>query len=158
MKYRILIAFLFVLHGVPLSGSLSTQKPNVTLISSTVATTLSNSTQSDTESKANPVGNSSVTSVVPPTTTTSANFNALNTTTEITETRPQYPSLHRALTPSEEKLEALSCDLPLLPNDYRIWKGNETHELLLPIAVSTLKELYCPHVATTNYSNFYNHN
>ncbi|KAH0815335.1 hypothetical protein GEV33_007456 [Tenebrio molitor] len=134
MKYPILIASLFVLHGVHSSGSLSTQKPNVTLISSTASTTPGSSTQGVTESKANPVGNSPVTSPAP-TTTTSPNLNVLNATTEITETRPQYPSLHGALTSLEEKLEALACDLPLLPTEYRIWKGNETHELLLPITV-----------------------
>ncbi|CAH1377628.1 unnamed protein product [Tenebrio molitor] len=136
MKYPILIASLFVLHGVHSSGSLSTQKPNVTLISSTASTTPGSSTQGVTESKANPVGNSPVTSPAP-TTTTSPNLNVLNATTEITETRPQYPSLHGALTSLEEKLEALACDLPLLPTEYRIWKGNETHELLLPITVPT---------------------
>ncbi|KAK5639416.1 hypothetical protein RI129_011908 [Pyrocoelia pectoralis] len=32
----------------------------------------------------------------------------------------------------EEKLRSLACDLPLIPKDSRVWKGNETHELLLP--------------------------
>ncbi|XP_017777386.1 PREDICTED: delta and Notch-like epidermal growth factor-related receptor, partial [Nicrophorus vespilloides] len=35
----------------------------------------------------------------------------------------------------EEKLDLLGCDLPLLPPQSRVWKGNETHELLLPITI-----------------------
>lgn len=50
-------------------------------------------------------------------------------------TRPPY----RMVPAFEEKIDSLSCDLPLLPSQYRIWKGNETHELLLPITVSVFK-------------------
>jgi hypothetical protein len=117
MKYPILIASLFVLHGVHSSGSLSTQKPNVTLISSTASTTPGSSTQGVTESKANPVGNSPVTSPAP-TTTTSPNLNVLNATTEITETRPQYPSLHGA--PHVPRREAGGARLRLATPTHRI--------------------------------------
>ncbi|XP_044256484.1 delta and Notch-like epidermal growth factor-related receptor [Tribolium madens] len=124
MRYRVLIASLCFFSS---SECFLTENPNVTLIPST-------STQIVTESKTDLVGNSPVTSPVPM--TTSANFN-LNTTTEISESRPQYPPLHRILTPIEEKIQALACDVPVLPTEYRIWKGNETHELLLPITVPT---------------------
>jgi hypothetical protein len=42
-----------------------------------------------------------------------------------------------ARTPSrlDERLEALDCDIPLLPAESRLWRGNETHELTLPITV-----------------------
>lgn len=149
MKYRILIASLFLL---PSGDCLSTQKPNVTLISTPATSTTPNVT----ESKADPVGNSPVTSPVP--TTTSANFNLVNTSTESSETRPQYPPLHRVLTPIEEKIQALACDVPVLPTEYRIWKGNETHELLLPITVSSSELTISPHishVATTNWPRLY---
>ena len=39
----------------------------------------------------------------------------------------------------EEKLLSLSCNLPLIPNESRLWRGNETHELLLPRVVC----IYC---------------
>ena len=87
MKHRILIAFFFVFYGATSSrGTFSTQKPNATLITSTVATTSASPTPTVTESKADPVGNSPVTSP-PPTTTTSASFNAVNTTTDVPETQ-----------------------------------------------------------------------
>lgn len=38
----------------------------------------------------------------------------------------------------EEQLVTLSCDLPELPAGYRLWKGNETHELLLPRKASLI--------------------
>lgn len=45
-----------------------------------------------------------------------------------------------ARTPSrlDERLEALDCDIPLLPAESRLWRGNETHELMLPITVSSI--------------------
>lgn len=36
----------------------------------------------------------------------------------------------------DERLQALDCDIPLLPAESRLWRGNETHELNLPITVS----------------------
>lgn len=51
------------------------------------------------------------------------------------ESRSENLILHRIPTQLEEKLAALSCDLPLLPSESRLWNGNETHELLLPITV-----------------------
>ncbi|KAK9758674.1 EGF-like domain [Popillia japonica] len=51
------------------------------------------------------------------------------------ESRSENLILHRIPTQLEEKLAALSCDLPLLPSESRLWNGNETHELLLPITI-----------------------
>ncbi|XP_067010904.2 delta and Notch-like epidermal growth factor-related receptor [Anabrus simplex] len=54
-------------------------------------------------------------------------------------TVPVIPTLrplqHRIPTSLMEKLESLSCDIPPLPSESRLWRGNETHELMLPIIV-----------------------
>ncbi|XP_021942797.1 delta and Notch-like epidermal growth factor-related receptor isoform X2 [Zootermopsis nevadensis] len=55
-------------------------------------------------------------------------------TTMTTKHQPQ-PSAHRIPSRLEEKLESLSCDIPPLPTESRLWRGNETHELMLPITV-----------------------
>ncbi|XP_017768440.1 PREDICTED: uncharacterized protein LOC108556738 [Nicrophorus vespilloides] len=62
----------------------------------------------------------------------STNEPNISTTTPNTDYQPprHIPTL------LEEKLDLLGCDLPLLPPQSRVWKGNETHELLLPITVS----------------------
>lgn len=36
----------------------------------------------------------------------------------------------------QDRLGALDCDLPVLPRESRLWRGNETHELNLPVTVS----------------------
>ncbi|XP_026731304.1 delta and Notch-like epidermal growth factor-related receptor isoform X2 [Trichoplusia ni] len=33
----------------------------------------------------------------------------------------------------QERLGAIDCDLPVLPRESRLWRGNETHELNLPV-------------------------
>ena len=38
----------------------------------------------------------------------------------------------------QERLAAVDCDLPVLPRESRLWRGNETHELNLPVTVSML--------------------
>lgn len=45
-----------------------------------------------------------------------------------------------ALSPArfQERLGAIDCDLPVLPTKSRLWRGNETHELNLPVTVSVL--------------------
>lgn len=35
----------------------------------------------------------------------------------------------------QERLGAVDCDLPVLPRESRLWRGNETHELNLPVTV-----------------------
>lgn len=47
------------------------------------------------------------------------------------------PARHGIPTKLEEKLEALSCDVPPLPSESTLWNGNETRELSLPITVSS---------------------
>ncbi|XP_045528458.1 delta and Notch-like epidermal growth factor-related receptor [Pieris brassicae] len=45
-------------------------------------------------------------------------------------------ALESAVHPSarlQSRLEAIDCDLPVLPRESRLWRGNETHELNLPI-------------------------
>jgi hypothetical protein len=65
--------------------------------------------------------------------------NSIGTTT--TTHQPQPPA-HRIPSRLEEKLEFLSCDIPPLPTESRLWRGNETHELMLPITVSKPKLNY----------------
>lgn len=36
----------------------------------------------------------------------------------------------------QDRLGALDCELPVLPRESRLWRGNETHELNLPETVS----------------------
>lgn len=36
----------------------------------------------------------------------------------------------------QERPGRIGCDLPLLPRESRLWRGNETHELHLPLTVS----------------------
>lgn len=40
----------------------------------------------------------------------------------------------------QERLGAIDCDLPVLPRESRLWRGNETHELNLPVTVSKLHD------------------
>lgn len=44
--------------------------------------------------------------------------------------------LHRIPTAVEEKLEALSCDVPPLPSQSVLWNGNQTRDLKLPVMVN----------------------
>jgi hypothetical protein len=69
---------------------------------------------------------------------------ASSTVTTTTTYQPQPPA-HRIPSRLEEKLESLSCDIPPLPTESRLWRGNETHELMLPITVSKPK-LYYPSI------------
>lgn len=50
-------------------------------------------------------------------------------------------SANAALSPArfQERLGAIDCDLPVLPTKSRVWRGNETHELNLPVTVSVHK-------------------
>lgn len=41
----------------------------------------------------------------------------------------------------QERLAAIDCDLPVLPRESRLWRGNETHELNLPVTVSYVLSL-----------------
>ncbi|XP_063548637.1 delta and Notch-like epidermal growth factor-related receptor isoform X1 [Cydia strobilella] len=36
----------------------------------------------------------------------------------------------------QERLGAIDCDLPVLPRESRLWRGNETHELNLPVKIA----------------------
>lgn len=47
----------------------------------------------------------------------------------------------RILSRLQEKINSLECEVPSVPQDSHLWRGNETHELLLPIVVSTLEEI-----------------
>lgn len=50
----------------------------------------------------------------------------------------------------QERLAAVDCELPVLPRESRLWRGNETHELNLPVTVSTnTYSLICNGINTT---------
>ncbi|KAH8413164.1 hypothetical protein KR009_008567 [Drosophila setifemur] len=63
-------------------------------------------------------------------------------------TRPQRPAANPTKTPSkpiarpriltrlQEKINSLECEIPSVPQDSHLWRGNETHELLLPIVTT----------------------
>ncbi|GBP20658.1 hypothetical protein EVAR_16531_1 [Eumeta japonica] len=62
----------------------------------------------------------------------------LTHTTSKTEVKESASPTYAPRAPArlQERLAAIDCDLPLLPNESRLWRGNETHELNLPITVS----------------------
>lgn len=42
----------------------------------------------------------------------------------------------------QDKLGAIDCELQILPKESRLWRGNETHELNLPVTVRISKYIY----------------
>ncbi|OWR53685.1 weary isoform C [Danaus plexippus plexippus] len=42
-------------------------------------------------------------------------------------------STSHSITQLQDRLGAIDCDLPVLPRESRLWRGNETHELNLPV-------------------------
>lgn len=42
---------------------------------------------------------------------------------------------------SQKRLGPADCDLPVLPRESRLWRGNETHELKLPLTVKIIFNL-----------------
>lgn len=44
------------------------------------------------------------------------------------------PTTH-VITKTSDKIGVIDCDLPILPKESRLWRGNETHELNLPVKV-----------------------
>lgn len=119
---------------------LSTTVVQPTTTSQLLTTLLSGySTTVDGVSTVTEIGEVSTSTVA--TTLRSETSTTVRTTETVLSTTPapvvperSYP----ARTPSrlDERLEALDCDIPLLPAESRLWRGNETHELMLPITVS----------------------
>ncbi|XP_046804228.1 ataxin-2 homolog [Lucilia cuprina] len=65
----------------------------------------------------------------------------------VTSTNPPKTSLRpivrpRILSRLQEKINSLECELQNLPQDSHLWRGNETHELLLPIMVADVNVFY----------------
>ncbi|XP_055838632.1 mucin-2 isoform X2 [Episyrphus balteatus] len=62
-----------------------------------------------------------------------------STTTTTTTTGPTKASKSkpisrpRILSRLQEKINSLECDIQTLPSESHIWRGNETHELMLPV-------------------------
>ncbi|ALC38030.1 wry [Drosophila busckii] len=57
----------------------------------------------------------------------------------------------RILSPLQEKINSLDCDIVAVPQDAHLWRGNETHELLLPLVTTehcTPGERCTPNVLT----------
>lgn len=79
--------------------------------------------------------NSSIPANVTLSITTPQSAIAVSTTAASTATvRPG--DRHYVPTPLQDRIATLECSLPPLPGDSRLWSGNETHELLLPLSVS----------------------
>ncbi|XP_055919378.1 serine-rich adhesin for platelets [Eupeodes corollae] len=57
-----------------------------------------------------------------------------STTTGPTKASKSKPiSRPRILSRLQEKINSLECDIQTLPSESHIWRGNETHELMLPV-------------------------
>ncbi|KAL7042705.1 hypothetical protein ACKWTF_001251 [Chironomus riparius] len=84
-----------------------------------------------------PIDNSHfATTIVDNVMTTATSTVTEEVTTKETSKRPMYtiPTSHpRLLSRLEEKLNSLDCDIQNLSADSTVWRGNETHELNLPI-------------------------
>lgn len=67
----------------------------------------------------------------------SARRQKLNNSSSALGSASASASANAALSPArfQERLGALDCDLPVLPSKSRLWRGNETHELNLPVTV-----------------------
>lgn len=72
--------------------------------------------------------------------THSARRQKLNSSSSALGSASASASANTALSPArfQERLGAIDCDLPVLPTKSRLWRGNETHELNLPVTVSLL--------------------
>lgn len=85
---------------------------------------------------------SSTTSTSTSTTTTMATLLATARTrpsaANPTKTASKPIARPRILSRLQEKINSLECEIPNVPQDSHLWRGNETHELLLPIVVSSL--------------------
>lgn len=57
-----------------------------------------------------------------------------STTTPTVKSRPA-----KEMSELEGKFKDLGCDMPIMPAETKLWKSNQTHELLLPTKVSTAK-------------------
>lgn len=65
----------------------------------------------------------------------------LATTVKSTTPQRPYTTHPRVISRLEEKLNQLDCDIQNLSADSQVWRGNETHELNLPIKVSFVQLL-----------------
>ncbi|XP_053958155.1 uncharacterized protein LOC128863179 [Anastrepha ludens] len=78
------------------------------------------------------------------TTSTTYPTSSTTTTTNLSKS-PSKPIVRpRILSPLQEKINSLECELQNVPSDSHLWRGNETHELLLPIMTSE----NCPYGGT----------
>ncbi|XP_036329744.1 uncharacterized protein LOC118741875, partial [Rhagoletis pomonella] len=67
-----------------------------------------------------------------------------SSTTNLTKSPSKPIGRPRILSPLQEKINSLECELQNVPSDSHLWRGNETHELLLPIVTSE----NCPYGGT----------
>lgn len=69
-------------------------------------------------------------------TTTTTTIVSTTTATAVVPTmasKSKPISRPRILSRLQEKINSLECDIQTLPSDSHIWRGNETHELMLPV-------------------------
>ncbi|KAF5283377.1 hypothetical protein FQA39_LY04753 [Lamprigera yunnana] len=113
----------------------STASYKISTLNNAENTTASQMTSYFDEFSTSAVTNKTITITVKPTATYVPNdLNTTNTNITI-DNKQNLHAFHKLHL--EEKLRALSCDLPAFAKDARVWKGNETHELLLPTRIST---------------------
>ncbi|CAH2050388.1 unnamed protein product, partial [Iphiclides podalirius] len=97
---------------LPLSTATSTTKGNV---NETIATAKSTTTARGTKAPTEAETKSPVKSA--------RKLNATSAFSGVAHSPPRF----------QDHLAAIDCDLPLLPRESRLWRGNETHELNLPV-------------------------
>lgn len=73
--------------------------------------------------------------IVVPSVSVTANKKNISTGDNKTGAYNVYPVV-RVESPIQEKIESLNCDISAMSDDAKLWKGNETHEMLLPEEVS----------------------
>lgn len=132
MRYRTVLILVCLLHSrfmkaTPLEPKATPLELKATVLPLT--TGVSSNTSQLQSSKATTVQETIHKPIIPTTVT------RLQTTSTTTTAAPLKQTT--ASSKLQERLEALSCELPTLAGESRLWKGNETHELLFPITVSS---------------------
>lgn len=115
------------LQVTPLSKSdslkgVTTSEPQSTIVSDLTESTIVSDVISTVSTSPSSVSYESVT-------------HQLSTMTTSESKNSVFPVL-RHMTPFEEKLSTLNCNMPPMSSDSRLWKGNETREMMLPLVVS----------------------
>ncbi|XP_049315641.1 uncharacterized protein LOC105231141 [Bactrocera dorsalis] len=77
-------------------------------------------------------------------TSAAASTTTITTTANLSKSSSKPIVRPRILSRLQEKINSLECEIQNVPSDAHLWRGNETHELLLPIMTSE----NCPYGGT----------